>query len=170
MKISFPSREFDDAVAGVCHDSASDEQVRALNELLRSDAAGRDEYILRLELHSCLASEPDLFAQRTKCILSVTRLSGTAKRRIGCSQARIHLQRRWRPTSPQTPMRPGRIQSDVVVSAAALADTMGHARRAKSCFSECATTFIPSSAATRARSSPGTWSMKPSLTDRARMS
>jgi hypothetical protein len=62
MKIAFPSLEFDDATAAVCHDSASDEQVRALNELLRSDAAARDEYILRLELHSRLASEPDLFA------------------------------------------------------------------------------------------------------------
>jgi ferric-dicitrate binding protein FerR (iron transport regulator) len=62
MKIEFPSPEFDDAVAAVCHDAASDEQVRALNELLRSDAAARDEYILRLELHSRLASEPDLFA------------------------------------------------------------------------------------------------------------
>ena len=63
MKIAFPSREFDDAVAGVCHDLASEEQVRALNELLRNAAAARDEYILRLELHSRLASEPDLFAQ-----------------------------------------------------------------------------------------------------------
>jgi hypothetical protein len=62
MKIEFPSREFDDAVAAVCHDAASDEQVRALNELLRSDAAARDEYILWLELHSRLASQPDLFA------------------------------------------------------------------------------------------------------------
>ena len=62
MKLGFPSREFDEAIAAVCHGSASDEQVRALNELLRSDAAGRDEYILRLELHSRLASEPDLFA------------------------------------------------------------------------------------------------------------
>lgn len=62
MKISFPSPEFDDAVAAVCHDSASDEQVRALNELLRNDTAARDEYILRLELHSRLASEADLFA------------------------------------------------------------------------------------------------------------
>jgi hypothetical protein len=62
MRISFPSSEFDDAVAAVCHDSALDEQVRALHELLRSDLAARDEYILRLELHSRLASEPDLFA------------------------------------------------------------------------------------------------------------
>ena len=36
MKLCFPSHEFDDAVAAVCHGSASDEQARALNELLRS--------------------------------------------------------------------------------------------------------------------------------------
>ena len=63
MKLAFPSREFDEAVAAFCHGSASDEQARALNELLRSDSAARDEYILRLEVHSRFASEPDLFAQ-----------------------------------------------------------------------------------------------------------
>ena len=63
MKLVFPSHEFDDAVAAVCHGSMSDEQARALNELLRSDAAARDEYILRVELHSRLASNPDLFAR-----------------------------------------------------------------------------------------------------------
>jgi hypothetical protein len=63
MKIAFPSHEFDEAVAAVCHGSALDEQARALNELLRGDAAARDEYILRLELHSRLGSEPDLFAE-----------------------------------------------------------------------------------------------------------
>ncbi len=62
MSIAFPSREFDEVVAAVCHGSASDEQARALNELLRSHPAARDEYILRVELHSWLASEPDLFA------------------------------------------------------------------------------------------------------------
>ena len=62
MKLAFPSREFDEAVAAVCHGSASDEQMRGLNQMLRNDSAARDEYILRLELHSRLASEPDLFA------------------------------------------------------------------------------------------------------------
>lgn len=62
MKIPFPSREFDDAVAAVCHGLASDEQAHALNELLRGDASARDEYILRIELHSRLASQLDLFA------------------------------------------------------------------------------------------------------------
>ena len=62
MTITFPSREFDEAVAAACHSAASDDQVRALNALLRSDGAARDEYILRLELHSRLASEPDLFS------------------------------------------------------------------------------------------------------------
>lgn len=61
MKLVFPSRDFDDAVADVCHGSASEEQGRALNALLRSDPAARDEYILRVELHARLASEPDLF-------------------------------------------------------------------------------------------------------------
>ena len=61
MKLAFPSREFDEAVAAVCHGSASDEQMRELNELLLSDSVARDQYILRLELHSRLASEPDLF-------------------------------------------------------------------------------------------------------------
>ncbi|HEX2855305.1 MAG TPA: alpha/beta hydrolase-fold protein [Opitutaceae bacterium] len=62
MKIEFPSREFDDAVAAVCHGLVSDEQADALNELLRRNAAARDEYLLRLELHSRLASQLDLFA------------------------------------------------------------------------------------------------------------
>src|SRR5437773_8854987 len=66
MKFTFPSREFDEAVAALCHGTASDEQARALNELLRSDAAARDEYILRAELHSRLASEPDLFPQASE--------------------------------------------------------------------------------------------------------
>lgn len=61
MSITYPSRQFDDALAAVCHSSVSDEQARALNALLRTNAAARDEYILRLELHSRMASEPDLF-------------------------------------------------------------------------------------------------------------
>jgi len=76
MKIAFPSREFDEAVAAVCHDLASDEQVGALNELLREDAAARDEYILRLELHSRLASEPDLFASPEVDVSILTRPGG----------------------------------------------------------------------------------------------
>lgn len=63
MKIDFPSREFDDAVAAVCHGLASDEQLRGLNELLRGNLGARDEYIVRLEVHSRLASAPDLFAR-----------------------------------------------------------------------------------------------------------
>ena len=63
MTLSFPSSEFDDTVAAVCHGSAVESQMRALNELLRSDRVARDEYLLRVELHSRLASEPDLFSQ-----------------------------------------------------------------------------------------------------------
>lgn len=61
MNFSFPSREFDEVVAAVCHGAPTDEQARALNELLHNDPSARDEYILRLELHSRLASEPDLY-------------------------------------------------------------------------------------------------------------
>ena len=65
MTLGFPSHEFDYAVAAVCHGSVSDEQARALNELLRSHPAARDEYLLRVELHSRLASDPDLFVVTT---------------------------------------------------------------------------------------------------------
>jgi hypothetical protein len=62
MNLAFPSREFDEAVAAVCHNTASDEQARALNMLLRTKGDARDEYIRRLEVHARLASMPDLFA------------------------------------------------------------------------------------------------------------
>jgi len=62
VRVLFPSREFDDAVAAVCHGLASDVQMRSLNELLRTNPAARDEYLLRVELHTRLASAPDLFA------------------------------------------------------------------------------------------------------------
>lgn len=63
MNLAFPSPEFDDAVAAVCHGSASEPEMQALSELLRSDSGARDEYLLRVELHSRLASNPDLFTR-----------------------------------------------------------------------------------------------------------
>ncbi|MGO9198933.1 MAG: LamG-like jellyroll fold domain-containing protein [Limisphaerales bacterium] len=68
MILLFPSAEFDDAVAAVCHGSATEAEMRALNELLRSDSAARDEYLMRVELHARLASEPDLFAQPAEAV------------------------------------------------------------------------------------------------------
>lgn len=62
MTLSFPSPEFDDTVAGVCHGVTTEAAMRALNELLRRDPGARDEYLLRVEVHARLASEPDLFA------------------------------------------------------------------------------------------------------------
>jgi hypothetical protein len=62
MSLLYPSREFDEAVAAVCHGTATEEQMRGLNVLLRADPAARDEYLLRVELHSRLASDPELFA------------------------------------------------------------------------------------------------------------
>jgi len=63
MNLPFPSPDFDDTVAGVCHGTATEEQMRALNALLRTDSRARDEYLLRVELHARLASDPDLFAR-----------------------------------------------------------------------------------------------------------
>lgn len=60
--MTFPSRDFDDAVAAVCHGTASDEQIDALGARLRGDAAARDAYLHRLALHAHLASDPALFA------------------------------------------------------------------------------------------------------------
>lgn len=62
MSLNYPSPAFDAAVAAVCHGTASEEQLQALNRLLRDDSRARDEYLLRVELHARLASDPDLFA------------------------------------------------------------------------------------------------------------
>src|SRR4051812_21624608 len=70
MKLSFPSSAFDDAVSAVCHGSASEEQVQALNVILRNDGSARDEYILRVELHARLASDRDLFASAAPASLN----------------------------------------------------------------------------------------------------
>lgn len=62
MNLPFPSDEFDELVADICHGQATDEQVQSLSDLLHQDLAARDEYLWRVELHSRLASDPDLFA------------------------------------------------------------------------------------------------------------
>src|SRR5215471_10546986 len=62
MRLSFPSPEFDHIVAAVCHGSATEAEMRALNELLRTNSVARDEYLFQVELHSRLASNPDIFS------------------------------------------------------------------------------------------------------------
>ena len=54
--MKFPAPEFDDAVAALCHGTASAEQLAALHALLRSDLAARDEYLWQVEVHSRLAT------------------------------------------------------------------------------------------------------------------
>lgn len=61
MSFAFPSPEFDEAVSALCHGTASEDQVKSLNRLLLVDRAACDEYLIRLELHSRLASTPELF-------------------------------------------------------------------------------------------------------------
>jgi hypothetical protein len=75
MTLAFPSPEFDDAVAAVCHGLAKEAEMGALNELLRSDSSARDEYLLRVELHTRLASDPELFSQAADAA-AICRLSG----------------------------------------------------------------------------------------------
>ncbi|MES2709378.1 MAG: LamG-like jellyroll fold domain-containing protein [Verrucomicrobiota bacterium] len=65
MSLTFPSAEFDDAVAAVCHGLVSDDQAQALNGLLRENPVARDEYILRIELHARLAWQRDHFITGT---------------------------------------------------------------------------------------------------------
>jgi hypothetical protein len=97
MMLSFPSPEFDDAVAAVCHGSATEIEMRALNRLLRNNPSARDEYLLRVELHTRLASDPDLFSQPAKaaaeCRISASALAG-----------RRHILTA-RPPAPTTTMR-----------------------------------------------------------------
>lgn len=59
--LSYPSLEYDEVVAEVCRGTAGEDRMRALNILLRSDPAARDEYLLRVEIHTRLASDPELF-------------------------------------------------------------------------------------------------------------
>lgn len=84
MSLAFPSTDFDQAVAAVCHGSATDSQLRDLNLLLRNHPAARDEYILRLELHSRLASEPDLFTRDNEApmLVPTNRPAGASPRRF----------------------------------------------------------------------------------------
>ena len=51
----FPSAEFDDAVASACHGTIAEETLADLIELLRQDAAARDEYLWQTALHAQLA-------------------------------------------------------------------------------------------------------------------
>ncbi len=50
----FPSAEFDDAVASACHGTIAEEIIADLTELLRQDAAARDEYLWQTALHAHL--------------------------------------------------------------------------------------------------------------------
>lgn len=61
MKLTFPSPEFDQAVADVCHGRMDDDQAYSLNQLLRRDSNARDEYLFRTALHARLTSDSDLF-------------------------------------------------------------------------------------------------------------
>lgn len=115
MNLWFPSREFDEAVAAVCHGTASEAQARALNALLRSSAAARDEYLLRVELHSRLASAPDLFVSASAGDEALRSLAGFA------------------PAAGRGAGPPDFHEATVTESAKALPRAIGRYRRSKTC-------------------------------------
>jgi hypothetical protein len=96
MTVVFPSPEFDDVVAAACHGSATEVEMRALNELLRSNPGARDEYLMRVELHNRLASEPDLFCQAAEAAGGgcLPKISLEDRRNILASPAEPGIQRR----------------------------------------------------------------------------
>lgn len=54
--MKFPSTEYDNAVALLCNGSVGDEQMDELVRLLDADGSALDEYLLRVEVHSRLAT------------------------------------------------------------------------------------------------------------------
>lgn len=96
MKLAFPSREFDEAVAAVCHGQVSEAQAGALNALLRQDPGARDEYILRLELHARLASNSDLIAE-PQAVLNHDPMTGSPVPSLEGGRP-VNGPKRWRKT------------------------------------------------------------------------
>lgn len=54
--MKFPSTEFNDAIAALCHGNVSEQNLVELHDVLRSDNAARDEYLFQVELHSRLVT------------------------------------------------------------------------------------------------------------------
>ena len=54
--MNYPSLEFDTALAGLCHGTATDAEVGELHAALRESESARDAYLWHVELHSHLAS------------------------------------------------------------------------------------------------------------------
>ncbi|MGO8678638.1 MAG: LamG-like jellyroll fold domain-containing protein [Limisphaerales bacterium] len=106
MKLSFPSPEFDDTVSAVCHGSATEPEMRALNALLRSDPSARDEYLIRVELHARLASDPELFAQSVEAVAGDTMPDLSLGDRCGIA-----------PLKPEAPRRESKLGPGLALAA-----------------------------------------------------
>ena len=87
MTLSFPSPEFDRAVADVCHGRMDEDLARALNQLLREDSSARDEYLLRTALHARLATDPDLFTDPLAAVAQRSTSSNGNRRNGGRRRA-----------------------------------------------------------------------------------
>ncbi|MFM1944396.1 MAG: hypothetical protein RI897_3378 [Verrucomicrobiota bacterium] len=100
MNLTFPSHEFDAAVGGVCHGTATEVQMRALNALLLNDPRARDEYLLRVELHTRLGSDPDLFSRTGESALGCRWIDGDLRalgNTMGSSCPTRRKGKRWAP-------------------------------------------------------------------------
>ncbi|MDH4203834.1 MAG: FecR family protein [Phycisphaerae bacterium] len=65
--MKFPSCEFDDAVAALCHGTINEEELADLHGLLCVDSGARDEYLWRVEVHGELASGKLNFDNLSEC-------------------------------------------------------------------------------------------------------
>ncbi len=65
--MKFPSSEFDNAVAALCHGTIDDETLADLHGLLCVDSRARDEYLWRVEVHGELSSEKLDFRYLPEC-------------------------------------------------------------------------------------------------------
>jgi len=65
--MKFPSCEFDDAVAALCHGTISEEDLTDLHGLLCVDPDASDEYLWRVEVHGELASGKLNFGNLSEC-------------------------------------------------------------------------------------------------------
>lgn len=94
--MNFPSTEFDDAVATLCHGTIGDQALQELHELLHADTSARDEYLWRVEVHGELASGGLDFGNSPACNEADDERKAITTTGLDASRTRQWL---WRSTS-----------------------------------------------------------------------
>ncbi|MDP7251946.1 MAG: FecR domain-containing protein [Planctomycetota bacterium] len=92
--MKFPSSEFDDAVAALCHGVIGDDAMTELHELLRDEPSARDEYLWRVEMHGELASERLGFGHSAAVEEEIEKPAESPPRRSEIQALRLHP--RWK--------------------------------------------------------------------------